>query len=168
MLFSYALGCNTEVTCISRIVAEAQSQGHFINSPAYIKGLLKGCSQTHASARFPGLRRMLAEMRKWVDTIGGGGPFPGTKAPAPIPKREALDRLHQHTMICPSCSGVSLPLARAPGILSNNCLFTGHQGLLLKNCLEAAHDKYPAQTAVNVVVHHAVSRPVYFNMHVSN
>ncbi|CAL8461632.1 g1163 [Coccomyxa elongata] len=49
--------------------------------------------------------KMLAEMRKWVDTIGGGGPFPGTKAPALIPKREALDRLNQHTMICPSCSG---------------------------------------------------------------
>lgn len=67
---------------------------------------------------------MLAEMRKWVDTVGGGGPFPGAKAPALIPKREALDRLNQHTMICPSCSGVSSSPLRAPEKLSCKTCFT--------------------------------------------
>ena len=52
---------------------------------------------------------MISQMRKWVDTRGGGGPFPNAGPPAPLSKEEAIDRLHQHTLTCPSCSGVRPP-----------------------------------------------------------
>lgn len=59
--------------------------------------------------------RLLLEIRKWVDTRGGGGPFPDAEA-LPIMKQEdAIDRYHQHTKNCPSCSGVgALPLYSYP------------------------------------------------------
>ena len=47
-------------------------------------------------------------MRKWADTRGGGGPFPNAGPSAPISKEQAIDRLHQHTLSCPSCSVVRL------------------------------------------------------------
>ncbi|CAL5229391.1 g12709 [Coccomyxa viridis] len=51
-----------------------------------------------------GSDRMIAQMRKWADTRGGGGPFPNAGPSAPISKDQAIDRLHQHTLSCPSCS----------------------------------------------------------------
>lgn len=53
--------------------------------------------------------RLIAQMRKWADTRGGGGPFPNAGPPAPLSKEQAIDRLHQHTLGCPSCSAVSFP-----------------------------------------------------------
>lgn len=44
--------------------------------------------------------------RKWLDTSGGGGPFPGA-APLPAMTNEQLtDRYSSHTRDCPSCSAV--------------------------------------------------------------
>lgn len=51
--------------------------------------------------------RMISQMRRWVDTRGGGGPFPSAGPPPSLSKEEAIDRLHQHTLNCPSCSAVS-------------------------------------------------------------
>ena len=54
----------------------------------------------------PALRSVLA-WRKWFHRQGGGGPWAGAPSPAPdLAREQLLDRFHQHTQHCPSCSKV--------------------------------------------------------------
>ena len=41
-----------------------------------------------------------------MDGRGGGGPFPGTEALPDMTEEQIVDRYHQHTKHCPSCSVV--------------------------------------------------------------
>jgi hypothetical protein len=55
---------------------------------------------------------LVVAFRTWLDTVGGGGPFGPLPLAAGYPqpitsRRELLDRYHQHTASCSSCSKVS-------------------------------------------------------------
>ena len=55
------------------------------------------------------VRSLLVKMRSWIDGRGGGGPFPNADALPDMTEEQVVDRYHQHTKNCPSCSVVRTP-----------------------------------------------------------
>ena len=58
---------------------------------------------------FSAMRSLLVRMRNWVDGRGGGGPFPNEESLPDMTEEQVVDRYHQHTKDCPSCSVVRSP-----------------------------------------------------------
>ena len=54
------------------------------------------------------------DTRKWLDTRGGGGPFPNDQGLPVMKHEDVADRYHQHTKDCPCCSGVLAAAWNAP------------------------------------------------------
>ncbi len=50
--------------------------------------------------------RLVVATRKWLDSRGGGGPFPGARPLPAMTNEQMTDRYSQHTRDCPSCSAV--------------------------------------------------------------